>query len=444
MKPHTASGPTPALPCSARRCGAAWQGEGVPCRGSWQGGAFYAYTPTAHLCMRCRATSTLPLCPVATRRPVRWARRVAGADASTLCPALPRVAAGHRAGAAGERPGHCCAECRRHPGASRHRLHSYPGWPAGWACHEGPHMVVVRSTNALQRCRRTLRCVAGMPGWLVGWHRVGRAGRAARCLSTPSAAGACRLPPPQRKQLSELLEDLLDAMLQVGGRAGPRPWQQPAEGAGRKGSAVDTAAAALQRTAVAPSCGLCLCPASGCCLPVRSLLLPCAAPPPARQGADHRGPGAHHQVQARLWWVGGRQAGSWGPWGLPHRQTQGRGEGASVGALGEVGCRRLFALWRRRNNVALLRPLAPAGGGLAADISLGAENGAQAVDFVRRQVLAVPPLRPLCLAVKAFLRWVWPGQGPGPGLPPLWPSCIASPLAPGSVATTLPTPRRPG
>ncbi|KAL4428251.1 hypothetical protein ABPG75_002340 [Micractinium tetrahymenae] len=44
------------------------------------------------------------------------------------------------------------------------------------------------------------------------------------------------------------------------------------------------------------------------------------------------------------------------------------------------------------------------GGGLAADISLGAENGAQAVDFVRRQVLAVPPLRPLCLAVKAFLR----------------------------------------
>lgn len=45
------------------------------------------------------------------------------------------------------------------------------------------------------------------------------------------------------------------------------------------------------------------------------------------------------------------------------------------------------------------------GGGLAADISLGAENGAHAVDFVRRQVLAVPPLRPLCLAVKAFLRW---------------------------------------
>jgi hypothetical protein len=50
-------------------------------------------------------------------------------------------------------------------------------------------------------------------------------------------------------------------------------------------------------------------------------------------------------------------------------------------------------------------PLAAAGGGLAADISLGVENGAHAVDFVRRQVLAVPPLRPLCLAVKAFLRW---------------------------------------
>jgi DNA polymerase sigma len=48
--------------------------------------------------------------------------------------------------------------------------------------------------------------------------------------------------------------------------------------------------------------------------------------------------------------------------------------------------------------------LTPAGDGLAADISMGAENGAQAVDFVRRQVLAVPPLRPLCLVIKAFLR----------------------------------------
>ncbi|GAB4814301.1 hypothetical protein N2152v2_001347 [Parachlorella kessleri] len=44
------------------------------------------------------------------------------------------------------------------------------------------------------------------------------------------------------------------------------------------------------------------------------------------------------------------------------------------------------------------------GPGLMADISLGATNGAAAVDFVRRQVVAVPPLRPLCLVVKAFLR----------------------------------------
>ncbi len=39
-----------------------------------------------------------------------------------------------------------------------------------------------------------------------------------------------------------------------------------------------------------------------------------------------------------------------------------------------------------------------------ADISLGAANGAAAVDYVRRQVVSVPPLRPLCLVVKAFLR----------------------------------------
>ena len=50
--------------------------------------------------------------------------------------------------------------------------------------------------------------------------------------------------------------------------------------------------------------------------------------------------------------------------------------------------------------------LLPEGNGLAADLTLGAENGAAAVDFVRRQVLAVPPLRPLCLAIKAFLRFV--------------------------------------
>jgi hypothetical protein len=42
--------------------------------------------------------------------------------------------------------------------------------------------------------------------------------------------------------------------------------------------------------------------------------------------------------------------------------------------------------------------------GVPADISLGAGNGAAAVDFVRRQVLAVPPLRPLTLVLKAMLR----------------------------------------
>ena len=44
------------------------------------------------------------------------------------------------------------------------------------------------------------------------------------------------------------------------------------------------------------------------------------------------------------------------------------------------------------------------GGGLPADISLGVANGAAAVGLVRRAVQAVPPLRPLCLAVKSLLR----------------------------------------
>jgi DNA polymerase sigma len=45
-----------------------------------------------------------------------------------------------------------------------------------------------------------------------------------------------------------------------------------------------------------------------------------------------------------------------------------------------------------------------AGPALPADISFGAANGAAAVKFLRRQILAVPPLRPLSLVVKAFLR----------------------------------------
>ena len=42
--------------------------------------------------------------------------------------------------------------------------------------------------------------------------------------------------------------------------------------------------------------------------------------------------------------------------------------------------------------------------GVAADISLGALNGAAAVELIRKQVLAVPPLRPLTLIIKALLR----------------------------------------
>lgn len=45
-----------------------------------------------------------------------------------------------------------------------------------------------------------------------------------------------------------------------------------------------------------------------------------------------------------------------------------------------------------------------AGGGLAADISLGTANGARAVFYVCSQLQALPALRPLVLAVKAFLR----------------------------------------
>ena len=44
------------------------------------------------------------------------------------------------------------------------------------------------------------------------------------------------------------------------------------------------------------------------------------------------------------------------------------------------------------------------GGGLATDISLGTVNGARAVFYVCSQLQALPALRPLVLAVKAFLR----------------------------------------
>ena len=41
---------------------------------------------------------------------------------------------------------------------------------------------------------------------------------------------------------------------------------------------------------------------------------------------------------------------------------------------------------------------------MAADISLGAVNGARAVVYVQHQLAAMPQLRPLVLVVKAFLR----------------------------------------
>lgn len=44
------------------------------------------------------------------------------------------------------------------------------------------------------------------------------------------------------------------------------------------------------------------------------------------------------------------------------------------------------------------------GSGLAADISLGAVNGAAAVKFVRQMAAAAPPLRVLVLVIKALLK----------------------------------------
>ena len=53
----------------------------------------------------------------------------------------------------------------------------------------------------------------------------------------------------------------------------------------------------------------------------------------------------------------------------------------------------------------VLHPLAVfPGPGLAADISLGAVNGAAAVQFVCQMVAAAPPLRVLVLAIKALLK----------------------------------------
>lgn len=40
---------------------------------------------------------------------------------------------------------------------------------------------------------------------------------------------------------------------------------------------------------------------------------------------------------------------------------------------------------------------------MPADISIGVNNGARAVLYLNRQLQALPPMRPLILAVKAFL-----------------------------------------
>ena len=191
--------------------------------------------------------------------------------------------------------------------------------------------------------------------------------------------------PVQRKQLGELLEDLLDALLQVRCAAGPCGAWQPL------GSSLAGAAPASP---------------AGPRRPAPTLPLP---PPPAPC----------------------RSAACWRARRRSSRPKCPSSSAASPLVRAHAGaCREPAPAWpallaalllappaaplrsRSRLGPLTIPPASPRGsalccagpGGLAADISLGAENGAQAVEFVRRQVLAVPPLRPLCLAVKAFLR----------------------------------------
>ena len=198
----------------------------------------------------------------------------------------------------------------------------------------------------------------------------------------------------QRKQLSEHLEDLLDALLQVGGR-------------GSCCQAGDPPALLGERLAE-PWWGR-RWPALAC-PPYTRPRRPASCPLPAAQaaqgqGSDHRGQGAHHQVQAgrrcaAVVWCGGVALRA------QARRAQGRSRAhRSTSLLRRGGVQPPVSLPLPSHRLARRAPTpAPAGGGPAADISLGVENGAQAVEFVRRQVLAVPPLRPLCLAIKAFLR----------------------------------------
>lgn len=46
----------------------------------------------------------------------------------------------------------------------------------------------------------------------------------------------------------------------------------------------------------------------------------------------------------------------------------------------------------------------PAGGGLPADISLAAANGAAAVQLIKDHIQSMPCLKPLVLVLKAFLK----------------------------------------
>ena len=49
-------------------------------------------------------------------------------------------------------------------------------------------------------------------------------------------------------------------------------------------------------------------------------------------------------------------------------------------------------------------PQCPAGGGLPADISLAAANGAAAVQLIKDHIQSMPCLKPLVLVLKAFLK----------------------------------------
>ena len=135
-----------------------------------------------------------------------------------------------------------------------------------------------------------------------------------------------------------------------------------------------------------------------------------AAQAAERAGADHRGARAHHQVQAAVWWVAvapcsfacatesglpgcpiiGGAVAAW--WVAHHAQTDLFGVARPPlrpplrRSFRGPACLQAGASCAMLTRAIFSAPHRTAGGGLAADISLGAENGAHAVDFVRRQV----------------------------------------------------------